>query len=68
MEIIKLPHPIVGYVYQPNEPVDAQVLLKQLYEYQELDKKCKSLSGLNLAQLINGQNKIDLINVDSKSD
>jgi hypothetical protein len=68
MEIIKLPHPIAGYIYQPNEPVDAQVVLKQLYKYQQLDKRCKSLSGLSLAQLINGQNKIDLINVNSKSD
>lgn len=68
MEIIKLPHPVIGYVYQPSEPVDAQAVLKQLYEYQELDKKCKSLSGLNLAQLINGQNKIDLIDADFKSD
>lgn len=68
MEIIKLPHPILGYIYQPNEPVDTQVLFKQLYEYQELDKKCKSLSGLNLAQLINGQNNIDLIDVNSESD
>lgn len=67
MEIIKLPHPIVGYIYHPSEPVDTQAVLKQLYEYQELDKKCKSLSGLNLAQLINGQNKIDLIDADSKS-
>lgn len=68
MEIIKLPHPIAGYVYQPSEPVDTQTVLKQLYEYQELDKKCKSLSGLNLAQLINGQNKIDLIDANPKSD
>jgi hypothetical protein len=68
MEIIKLPHPIAGYIYQPNEPVDAQVVLKQLYEYQELDKRCKSLSGLNLAQLINGQNEISLIDVNTESD
>lgn len=67
MEILKMPHPVAGYVYQPSEPVDAQTVLKELYKYQQMDKRCKSLSGLSLAQLINGQNKIDLINVNSKS-
>lgn len=68
MEILKMPHPVLGYVYQPSEPVNAQTVLKELYKYQQMDKRCKSLSGLSLAQLINGQNKIDLINVNSKSD
>lgn len=63
MEIVKLFHPILGsYVYQPKEPrVDIQDLLKELYKYQELEKKVKEKTNLNLSQLIMGQNHVELI-------
>lgn len=63
MQIVRLFHPILGkYIYQPKEPkVDIQDLLKELYKYQELEKRAKEKSGLNLSQLVVGLNHTELI-------
>lgn len=62
MEIVKLFHPILGkYVYQPKEQIDIQSMLKELYDYQQLDKDCKKLTDMNLFQFLKGSRKISII-------
>lgn len=62
MEIMKIFHPILGTnIYQPKEQTDVQMILKELYDYQQLDEKCKSLTGLSLFQFLSGQNKIEIL-------
>lgn len=62
MKIVKLFHPILGInIYQPEEQCDINMLLKELYDYQCLDEKCKSLTGLDLFQFMSGQNKTEIL-------
>lgn len=62
MEIIKLFHPILGKnIYQPKEQTDMQSILKELYDYQQLDKDCKELTDMNLFQFLKGSRKTAII-------
>ena len=62
MEIVKLFHPILGkYIYQPKEQMDVQSILKELYDYQQLDKDCKKLTDMNLFQFLKGSRKTSII-------
>lgn len=62
MEIVKLFHPILGKnIYQPKEQADMQSLLKELYDYQQLDKNCKKLTDMNLFQFLKGSRKTPII-------
>ena len=65
MEIVKLFHPILGKnIYQPKEQVDMQSILKELYDYQQLDKDCKKLTDMNLFQFLKGSRKTAIIELE----
>ena len=69
MEIVKLFHPILGkYIYQPKEQIDIQSMLKELYNYQQLDKDCKKLTDMNLFQFLKGSRKTSIIESEETDD